>query len=79
MMWYVILDQTGAAKQQHFESQSELVDWLVGGLGMKRIGENQWARGGKRRVILAAFKGWSTGLQLVGQITQTAKELKGDA
>ena len=77
-MWYVILDQSGAAKQQHFDKPAELIEWLEMGLGMKRIGDNQWARGGKRRVVLAGFKEWSSGLQMVGAIAQMAGSLKGD-
>lgn len=74
----MILDQTGSVKQQHFESQEEVVEWLEKGLGMKRAGDNKWAKGSKWRIVLAEFNGWSNGLQMVGQITQLAAELKGD-
>lgn len=76
-MWYIILDQTGAAKQQNFESQEELVGWLQSGLGMKRVGDNKWAKGSKWRIVLAELKEWSDGIKMVGQITQMGMELKG--
>jgi len=77
-MWYVILDQSGAVKQEHFETKAMLLEYLEASLRMKRIGDNQWARGGKRRVVLAAYKEWSDGLKLVGQISEMAGSLAGD-
>jgi len=75
-MWYVILDGQGCIQQHYFESQDVLIEWIETCLRMKRIGENQWARGGKRRVVLAGFKEWSDAYKMAAQITYTSAELK---
>jgi len=70
------MDQIGVARAEYIESREGLLDYLVGGLGMKRIGDNQWARGSKRRIVLAEFKEWSDAHKMAAQITYTSASLK---